>query len=807
MNDLLNALFNLENLRFGQEGVEFAFARPIPAWAWVLAGLTAVGVSVWSYVHLTGPKGIRAGLAVVRALLLLAILVLISGPQLVKPDEHVERDWVLVLADRSASMTIADAPGEAGARLTREAELRAVIERSWPMWSALGRERTVRWLGFDVGAYDLPIAATDAAMSTESLGTPDGRRTNIGAAIEQALRVAAARPISGIVIFSDGRSVDEPTRTAMRRLQSERIPVFVAPLGREEPLLDLAVIDVDAPTMAFLDDTVPLQVRLGRIGRATAPATVRLIDAATGMVLDETVVSATEEAWQDDEARVMLAVKPNDAGGRTWRVVVSTPTPDLIAENNSRDVTIEMVDRPLRVAYFDGYPRWEYRYVKNLLLRERSIRSSAMLLAANRRYLQEGDYPLVTLPRSPEEWADFDVIVLGDVRAELFSREQLEQIREHVASRGAGLLWIAGAGATPSTWIDTPLGDLLPFRAVSQVSGSPAIRLHPRPVVVRRTTAAERLGLLELSDVEGGASAQEGWPERLSDPATGWSKLQWAQQIDPESLKPTAEVLAVASSESLVAGPGLAAALEDASPLVISMRYGAGRVVYVATDEIWRWRYARGEELPERFWLPLMRLQGRESLARSGQSALLEVAPRRAVVDQPIRIAVTILDQSLAELQLPAIRVAVRRADSGDAESAPVTLRLTPEDTGATRTISQTYATTWMTSEAGTFVVETREPTLASLGLSTALEVMLPDDELRSPEADHGLLARLAEQTGGQVLTPDAIATLPDLLPNREVRIVGTPTIQTLWDHWVSLLLLFGLATVEWVVRKLIQLA
>ncbi len=802
MNELLNALFSLDQLRFGQDGVDFAFARPIPAWGWVLAALTAVGVSVWSYVHLTGPKGVRAGLAVVRALLLLAILLIISGPQLVKPDEHVERDWVLVLADRSASMTIADAPGEGSARRTRDAELRAAIERSWPMWSDLSNQRTVRWLGFDAGAYDLPINMSAEAIAADSLGEPDGRRTSLGAAIEQALRFAAARPISGIVIFSDGRSVDEPTRTAMRRLQSERIPVFVAPLGREEPLLDLAVIDVEAPMMAFLDDTVPLHVRLARIGSAMAPATVRLIDTATGMVLDETVIPATEEAWSDDETQVTLAVKPTDAGGRTWRVVVSTPTPDLIAENNSREVTIEMVDRPLRVAYFDGYPRWEYRYVKNLLVREGSIRSSAMLLAANRRYLQEGDFPLVTLPRSPEEWADFDVIVLGDVRAELFSREQLEQIREHVASRGAGLLWIAGAGATPATWIDTPLGDLLPFRAVSQTTGTAAIGLHPRPVVVRRTPAAERLGLLELSDSEGG-----GWPERLSDPATGWSRLQWAQRIDPASLKPTAEVLAVASSESLMSGPGLAAAMEEATPLVISMRYGAGRVVYVATDEIWRWRYARGEELPERFWLPLMRLQGRESLARSGQSALLEVTPRRAVVDQPIRIAVTVLDQALAELQLPAVRVAVRRADASEEASAPIMLRLTPEDSGATRTISQTYATTWMTSEAGTFVVEAREPTLASLGLSAALEVMLPDDELRSPEADHALLVRLAEQTEGQVLTSETLATLPDLLPNREVRIVGTPTVETLWDHWVSLVLLVGLASMEWVVRKLIQLA
>lgn len=812
MNEWLTSLFDLQQLRFGEEGVELAFARPIPGWGWVLAALGVGALAVWSYLHLVGPKVVRAWLAGVRSLLVLTLLFVLSGPQLVRPDDRVEKDWVVVLVDRSASMGISDVPVEGTERRTREAQLRRSLEQSWPMWSKLAQERTVRWLGFDAGAYDL--APADRSENEEAgggvlagLGEPLGRRTQIGLSLEQALRMASARPVSGVVIFSDGRTVDEPTRATMRRLASEHIPVFVVPLGREEPLLDLAVAAVEAPAMAFLHDTVPVNVRIERIGSGESPVTVRLIDAGTGIVLDETTLPVGAQAWRDDAALVTLAAKPGDAGRQVWRVTVSTPVPDLIAENNTGEVVIEMVDRPLRVAYFDGYPRWEYRYVKNLLVRESSIRASAMLLAANRRYLQEGDYPLVTLPRSPEEWAEFDVVVLGDVRAELFSREQLEQLREHVASRGAGLLWIGGPGATPATWIETPLGDLLPFRAVSPPTGTPSYRVYATPVVVRRTPAAERLGLLELSD----DPATGGWPERLSDPATGWSRLHWAQRIDPSALKPTAEVLAVAApaQRSLVSGPGLAEALAEATPLVISMRYGAGRVVYVGTDEIWRWRYARGEELPERFWLPLMRLQGRESLSRAGRSATLEVSPRRAVVDQPIRIAVTILDQSLAELQLPAIRVAVQRADVSGAEldPQPILLRLTPEDAGATRTVTQTYSTTWLTSEAGRFVVEPREPTLAAMQLSAQLDVMLPDDELRAPEADHAFLQRLATQTGGQVLSPEALDSLPDLLPNREVRIVGIPTIETLWDHWTWLVVLVSLATVEWVVRKLIQLA
>jgi hypothetical protein len=301
---------------------------------------------------------------------------------------------------------------------------------------------------------------------------------------------------------------------------------------------------------------------------------------------------------------ITLTTRPDIAGKSEWVVRLAPDTPDLIEQNNQSELAIELVDRPIRVAQFDGYPRWEFRYLKNLLLREKSIRSASLLLASNRQYLQEGEMVLDALPRSPEEWAKFDVVIMGDLPGSLFGREQLEQLKEHVAVRGAGLLWIGGPGATPGAWRDTPLADLLPF-AMGSGSGSSdqTVRAWDEPVVMFPAPAAMRLSLLEL-----GETPTEGWPEKLSEPATGWSQLKYAQRIDPAAVKPTAEVLATVAPVSSVTAANPQGA--GATPAVLSMRYGAGRVLYVATDEIWRWRYARGEALPERFWLPLIRLKG-----------------------------------------------------------------------------------------------------------------------------------------------------------------------------------------------------
>lgn len=804
MNDLLNALFGLRSMGFGEEGVQFGFARPIPAWGWLLALIIAGGLAGWSYWRLAGPAWSRGVLATLRALVLLLILVLIAGPQLIRPNERVEKDWVLVLADRSASMAIADAPGNA-ARRTREEQLRAALAEGWPGLSRLAADRAVVFLGFDSGVYDLRPAEQNGVMTGVELGEPAGRRTSLGAALDQALARAAARPLSGVIVLSDGRSVDEPGRNALRRLQAERIPVYTLPLGSPDPVADLAIAQAEAPALAFINDTVPIAVEIDRLGsqepgRAPQGAKVQLVDKATQIVLDERPLPADPAEWTDGRTRITLTSRPEEAGRHAWVVRLAPGGPDLIEENNQAEIAIELVDRPLRVAYFDGYPRWEYRYLKNLLLREASIESVSMLLASNRQYLQEGTITLDALPRSPEEWAKFDVVILGDLPGSIFTREQLEQLREHVAVRGAGLLWIGGPGATPTAWRDTPLADLLPFSMGAAASMGTSVRAWDEPVVMLPAAAARRLNLLELGD-----TPEEGWPERLSDPTTGWSQLHYAQRIERDSIKPTAEVLAMAAPVSSVTSASPQGM--DATPIVLSMRYGAGRVLYVATDEIWRWRYARGEALPERFWLPLLRLQGRESLARAAKPASLEVTPRRPEVEQPVRIAVQVLDQSLVDIAPPSVTVRIQR--DGDPTGAASTLTLAPEHGQAMtgRPVARSYAATWLPAEPGRYRLEVADAVLAGAGLGADVEVMLPDDELRHPETDHALLARLSEATQGRVIAAADLNQMPDLLPKREVHITGTPDVQTLWDRPFALILLLSLLAAEWVGRRLIRLS
>jgi len=792
--DLLRQLLDLDTLRLGEEGVRLGFARAMPAYLWVGAVVACLALGLWSYVRLIGPAWARGLLGGMRALLLALLLVLVMGPQLVRRDERIERDWVLVLADRSASMQIADAPTEAGGRTTREEQLRSAIGEAWPAFERMSEQREVVWLGFDAGAFTLdredaeqpPASETaeeraNAESAPLALGEPGGRRTNLGAALEHALRRAAARPLSGVVVLSDGRSGDEPSRSALRALQADRAPVHVVPLGSAEPVGDVAIARIDAPDAAFVEDLTPIRVRVERLGAGDGGAVARLVDERTGITLDEQRI----EAGALDEAggaSVTLTHRASDPGERAWRVEIEAEGADLIAGNNAGVFGIELIDRPLRVLYIDGYPRWEQRYLKNLLLREDSIDSTNLILTPDRAPSQESDTEIASLPDSPERWAEYDVVILGDVQADVFTTAQLEDLREHVATRGGGLLWIGGEGATPESWWATPLADLLPFsRGQASAASEPAL-VRPEPL-------AEQLGVLLLGGLD------STWPAELASAQTGWSLLRWRQIVDPAGLKPTAETIASAAP----LGGGDRPDLEARTPLVMSMRYGAGRALYVATDEIWRWRYGRGELLFERFWLQLVRLLGRDSVSRSGVAASLAAEPSRATIDQPVRIALELLDQSLVELGLGRAEVTIEREDAGLEEGrTELTLRAEDEE-------GRFFATTWLPTRAGTYLVRTTAPSLAGLGLETQVEVSLADDELRRPETDHELLARLSERTGGQVLTPATLASVESILPNRRVRSV-TETSEALWDTPLALLAVLVLLTGEWVGRRLIRL-
>lgn len=770
MNDLLNRLFGLGEIGFGSPDTVFTFLRAPGLWAWVLALIALGALSWWSYRGLAGSRLTRMSLASVRTLLILFVLLLAAGPMLERVTMHTERDAVLVLLDRSGSLETPDANNR-----SRDEQLRALLGAPQSEWDSLAESKRLAYYGFSDRA-----ALLSTQMLPEDLGAIGGRGSNIAGAIRSALDANTASPIAGIVLVSDGRSTDSIDQELLNELSAQRIAIYPVPLGADEPVRDIAITRIQSPDLVFADDRVPVRVDLEWTGidrDETRPVSLDLIDHATGKTIRS--IDVDPDDFDESGSHQYTLLHTLDKPGETRLDVVlrAKDADDLNPDNNTGNTSVRVADRPLRVLYIDGYPRWEQRYLKNLLTREDSIAATAMLLAPDRRYVQDGDVLVGRVPTSVDEWSPYDAIILGDVRAELFTADQLDGLREHIANNGAGLLWIGGPSATPSSWFDGSTSGLLPM-----TTGKQGIASWDQPITLGATREADRLGILQFDDPN---DRESSLTDRLLDPSTGWSQLRLVQRIEHADLKPGTSVLAEAFP---IDGSA------DTTPAVLTMRYAAGRVGYVATDEIWRWRYGRGEALPERFWLPMIRMLARGSVARGSTPALLRVTPSDPEPRTPVQISVELLDQSLIDTMPSTLEASITRTGNPD---APSDVSLVGE--GTLRLGS------WVPDEPGHYTITLNDPALA---LVTAEAVVLErTDERRSLNTDHDLLASLAEQTNGRVVAAEDFDQIPSMLPNRSRITALPPNRIPLWNRPLILVLLVLLVTTEWIARKALRFA
>jgi len=321
-----------------------------------------------------------------------------------------------------------------------------------------------------------------------------------------------------------------------------------------------------------------------------------------------------------------------------------------------------------------------------------------------------------------------------------------------------------------------------------------AIQMQPTPMARRLSVLRLRgQGAVDSDDGSGvgNANGRGAWPEDLPP-------LRWVQQLGP--LKPATEVLA--SSQRSVAGGG-------PLPLVTRMRYGAGQSVYVATDEIWRWRYGRGELYYQQFWIQLLRMLGRGRVQQMAGPAQLDTAHRQIDLGDTTVVTLRLNDPAIADQGLSSIAVEVAPADEASGEPID-TLTLRPRESSGqsgnqTELAGRVYEATWQPNASGQLLLNVTQPALANYELTETLDVAAPGDEQAHPRTDHPRLVELARATEGQVVSLDNLARLKTAVPNLAEATANDVT-EPIWHSPLALILALLLLTCEWVGRKLIRL-
>jgi hypothetical protein len=708
----------------------------------------------------------RAALIGLRLAVIALAMFAMLRPALVHTQSKPQSATLVLLADRSRSMMIADAVGGR----TRWESLHAALEESLPTLEKLGEQLEVKVYTFDADVHPVDFAQGNFDLGAE----PDGQETAIGAALDDVLRRESGKRLAGVILLSDGaqRALaprDLAPQGPVRRLADLGHPLYALPFGQSRGLgqaRDVAIKDLSVNETVYVKNelSVHADVRIEGFGSQAIPIEL-LLESPAGKM--EPVAGEEVKARADGAVvPVELNTIPQTPGEYKLTLRAKNQPSELVTTNNEMSTFVTVLKGGINVLYLEGALRVDTKY---LLL---SLDASADIKVDYVRIDERDPKQRPVDLRERFQRGRYDVYLIGDVDSSFFTREELQSLAAAVR-QGAGLAMLGGFHTFgPGGYQDTPLAEVLPFsmdarerqrvgdpiRADVQLAGP--LKMQPtRPL-------GERHYLMALGEA--------------ADRGKIWEKLPALEGANRFGApKPAAQVLAESP---------------DGKPLLMVQEAG-GRVLAFAGDTTWHWWMEGFEQQHKRFWRQVILWLAHKDELGDG-SVWIKLAERRFGRRQRVEFtagAQSPQGESLAEARYSA------EVLLPDGTKRPVSLvRQGDHVSGAFDA----------THQAGDYTIAvTAEHAGAPVGDSRSRFLVFEQDlELDNAVADPTLLASLAAMTkdaGGQSLAPEE---LPDLLrrilekpPELEVEV---QVKQTPWDTWPFFILFVGLISTEWYLRK-----
>jgi hypothetical protein len=676
------------------------------------------------------------------------VAVLLNQPEWVEEYRPDEKPTVVVLHDASRSMDTKDivatdgnGSGAAGPRTRREA-VAPLAESGF--WKPLeGRFQVV----VESVAAAPPGTATDLA---EPLGT-------------LAERFAALR---AVVLASDGDwNKGRPPLDAAQTLRLAQVPVFAVPAGSPTKLPDLDLTSLDCPTMGVAGK--PVRVPFTIVSSLpTERVVVATLATSTGEKLVKEVrlpPMATVTDW--------VYWTPPAVGDYTVTLAIPVEPGEILPDNNQRTAPIAIRQENLKVLVVESVPRWEYRYLRNALSRDPGVEVSCLLFqpGLSKRGGGTKDY-IQKFPSGLDELSKYDVVFLGDVGVGegQLTDEDCRLLKGLVEYQASGLVFMPGWRGEQASLAGTALDELCPV-VIDPARSDGMASEAPRRLVL--TEAGRKSLLTKLAD---------GGTENLAV----WESLPGGQWHGPVlRAKAGSEVLAVHEDAANEYGR---------IPLLVTRSFGAGKVLYMATDGAWRWRKGVEDKYHYRFWGQVVRWMAyRRNMAR-GERMSLSFAPEQPQLGQTLAIDARVTESSgeplsrgevTARITAPSGAVETVRfaAPGGDGEWGVFAATFTPTEPG-THELVLACKETGDTLDASVFVQGSAEE---GIGKAARPEV----------------LAEIAQVTRGKVVRPDEIAGLVESLAALPDPPPSVRRLQ-LWSHPLVAASLVTLLGLFWIGRK-----
>jgi uncharacterized membrane protein len=690
-----------------------------------------------------------------QSALVALVLFLLWQPVLTVGELNSEQNIIAVVVDDSKSMSTADSDGG-----TREAAAIRTLEND--ILPGL-RKR------FQVRLYRLGKQLSPANTPQEILANEDA--THLSDGLRQLATETSDQPLGAILLLSDGAESTPGMRGAgvsvetLQMLRNRRLPVHTVGFGKEELARDVEIEDVSSPPSAIANARISATLSLRQRGFAGQKAKLTVRDGAK--VLSEREITLPLDGRTEAEP-LFFPIGGPGAKSLTFSIE-ALPGEENVA-NNAVTRPILVSDAKRRILYVEGEPRWEYKFIRRAEEEDPTVQLVSLLRTSENKIYRQGISNPGELadgfPVRPEDLFGYSGIIIGSVAADYFTPLQQELLREYVDRRGGGILFLGGRSSlSDGGWAASSLNTLLPtFLPTGNHN------FHRNGATVGLTPEGVDSSITRL----------------LDDPAKNaerWKKLTYlADYEDAGSPKPGATVLA-----DLNVG-------RRTLPLLITQNYGHGRTAILATGGTWRWQMseALGDPSHDLFWQQLLRW-----LVAESPGPVVAFLPERLLMDEGhVRLTAQVRDHEF----------------QGDASAHVTAHILGPRNVNAFLDLTPSadapgqYHTEWTAEEPGTYVAEViaERPGNPPQELGRdALTFERSDGVAENfhTEQNRQLLVELATDTGGRYWKPSDTGNLARDISYSEAGISVRNT-KELWNMPVVFLLLLGLPTGEWLLRR-----
>lgn len=780
-------------------GERIVFAAPQWLVPVIVLGVLAAAAVWWSYRRAGGGSGKWVASILLKLVGILLLALCLLEPMWQSTRAIPGANLFVILADNSRSLQIRDGDEDQPRGSAVQQSLN--LDATWQ--TNLVSNFNLRRFLFD--------ARPRTVKSFDELSF-DGKQS----ALLESLTAVADRyhrqPVAGILLVTDGNSTEPgsgTSRLAGVEFDSSRMPpVYPVVVGGESRIRDLRIENVAVNQTNFEAAPVTIRVQLAAHQLGDSTVVVDLLDQA-----GKTVVTEDVAVTDSGPLVARLQVRPEETGTNFYTVRARTKseheqlgeegqtTVEATLENNESLVAVNRAKGPYRILYVSGRPNWEFKFLRRALEEDAEVDLVGLIRIAKReakfdfrRRGSERTNPLFTgfdaeeeqaeqyfepvlirsgaepdelpsgFPTAPDQLFRYDALVLDDVEAEFFTRDQMSLIHRFVSERGGGLLMLGGQESFAQGDYDrTPIGELLPVYLDSvQAVGDP-------PPVYQ----------LDLS--------KEGWLEP-------WVRLRKTENEEKSRLARMTHFSTLNISGRIKPGAMELAhvRLTDGKncPALVAQSFGKGRSAALLVGDFWSWGLARNDPQDE-------------DMFKAWRQTL-----RWLIAEVPRRVEVDAVRDSQGALQL---RVDARDEEYDALDNAQVEIEIVDPggheialSTEASDQQAGQYVASFAPRDAGPYLATVRVQASdgSEVGEAQVGWTSQPDaEEFSRVEPNREFLEAIAQRTGGQLVELDQLDTFAKELPHKKVPL-SEPSLRPLWHRGWLFMLAIACFCGEWGIRR-----